>query len=59
MPIVMFFIFIAVVGVFTLALGYVLSTVEEPTVSRRCRVSYETRRRRNVRKQRIECRFEG
>jgi len=58
-PIVMFFIFIAVVGGFTLALGYVLSTVEEPTVSRRCRIPYQMYRRRKVRRQRVRCRFEG
>lgn len=59
MPIVLFFIFVAVLGVLTLALGYVLSAMEEPTASRRCGMSQGTGLKRKVHRQRVRCRFEG
>ena len=58
-PIVLFLIFVAVVGVLTLALGYVLSTVEESTASRRCGMPQGTRLKRKARRQRVRCRFKG
>jgi hypothetical protein len=58
-PIVLFFIFIAVVGVCVLALGYVLAPLDERTESRRCRMPRELSRRRTVRRQRVRCRLEG
>ena len=58
MPILLFN-FVAVVVLFTLALGYSLFSVEERTTSRRCRMSHETHRRRKRRRQRVQCRLEG
>jgi len=58
-PIVLFFIFVAVLGVLTLALGYVLYAMEEPTASRRCGMSRGTDLKRKVHRQRVRCRFEG
>ena len=53
MPVLLFFIFVGMVGFFTLGLAYGLSPVEERAVSRRCR-------RRRVRRLRVHCsRFEG
>jgi hypothetical protein len=57
-PIVLFFIFVAVVILVTLALGYGLSSMEEQTISRRCRMPHEMHRRK-VRRRRVRCRFEG
>jgi hypothetical protein len=57
--VLLFFIFVAVVGVFTLALGYVLSAIEEPTASRRCGMSQGTGLKRKLHRQRVRCRFEG
>jgi hypothetical protein len=57
--ILLFFVFVAVVGVCTVALGYVLSTVEERVISRRCCAPNETRLRRKVRIQRVRCRLKG
>jgi hypothetical protein len=51
-PILLFFIFVFLVIVCTLALYYSLSTVEEQTVSRRCRMAHEMYRRRKVRRRR-------
>ncbi len=59
MPVVVFFIFVAVVGLATVSLSYGLSPVEEQTIGRRCQMPYETRRKRKVRRQRMKCRFEG
>jgi hypothetical protein len=58
-PIVLFFIFVAVVGVCILALGYVLAPLDERTESRRCRMTRELSRRRNARRQRVHCRLKG
>ncbi len=58
-PILMFFVFVVLVGVGILALGYGLSLFEERTISRRCQVPSEMYRRRKVRRQRVRCRFEG
>jgi hypothetical protein len=58
-PILLFFVFVAVVCVCILALGYVLSLVEKRTASPRCRMPHETYHRRNVRRRRVRCRFEG
>jgi peptidoglycan/LPS O-acetylase OafA/YrhL len=52
----MFFIFVVLVVVCTLALGYGLSVFEERTISRRCRMPHEMRRRRKARRQRVRCR---
>jgi len=57
-PILLFFIFVFVVVIFTLALYYSLSTVEEQTMSRRCHMAHEMRHRRQTRRQRAQCRFE-
>jgi uncharacterized membrane protein len=57
-PILLFFIFVFVVVIFTLALYYSLSTVEEQTMSRRCHKAQEMHRRRQTRRQRTKCRFE-
>ncbi len=57
-PVVMFFVFVAVVCVFILALGYGLSSSEERITSRRCRMPYVMQRKRLVRRQRVRCRFE-
>ena len=45
MPIVLFFIFVAVVSICTLALGYVLAPLDEQTESRRCQMPHEMYRR--------------
>jgi hypothetical protein len=58
-PIVVFFVFVAVVGVCIIALGYVLAPLEERTVYRRCRMPRELSRRRNARRQRTHCRLKG
>jgi hypothetical protein len=58
-PVLMFIIFVAVVGVCTLALGYRLASFKERTTSRRCRMPHEMYRGRKVRRQRVRCRFEG
>lgn len=54
-----FFVFIVFVAGGTLTLGYGISSLEKRTVSRRCRMPYETQRRRTVRRQRVRCRYEG
>ena len=59
MPILLFFIFIAVVCLVTVGLSYGLSSVEEQTIGRRCQIPYEMYRRRKIRRQRVRCRFEG
>ncbi len=58
-PIVVFFIFVAVVVLETLALGYGSSLFEDRTIGRRCRIPYEMYGRRSVQRQRVRCRFEG
>jgi hypothetical protein len=58
-PIVVFFVFVAVVGVCILALGYVLAPLDEQTESRRCRMPYRMYHRRIVRRQRVRCKLEG
>jgi hypothetical protein len=63
-PILQFLVYVAVVVVFTLALGYCLSVEEERTeegrtVSHRCRMPHDLYRRRNeVRRRRVRCRFQ-
>jgi hypothetical protein len=54
-----FFIFVVLVVVYTLALGYDLSSSEGRNISRRCRISHEMYRRRNVKRRRVRCRFGG
>jgi hypothetical protein len=56
--IVMFFIFVAVVVICTLSLCYDVSSFEERSNTRRCRMPHEMCPRR-VRRQRVRCRFEG
>jgi hypothetical protein len=58
-PILVFFTFVAVVGVSTLALYYTLSSVEERTTTRRCRMPHKMYRSRKVRRQGVRCSFEG
>jgi peptidoglycan/LPS O-acetylase OafA/YrhL len=58
-PILLFFIFVVLVCVCTLALGYGLSSFEERTISRRCRMPHEAYRKRKARRQRGRCRLEG
>jgi len=58
-PILLYLVYIAVVVVFALALGYCLCAEDEPTVSRRCRMAHEMYRRNKTRRQRGRCRFEG
>jgi hypothetical protein len=59
MPILLFFIFVAVVVLLTVGLSYGLSSVEERAIGRRCRMPYEMHRRRKIRRQRERCRFKG
>jgi hypothetical protein len=56
-PILSFFVFVFLVVLVTLALGYGLSSVEERAVSRRCRMLCKVHRRRNLRRQRVRCRL--
>ena len=58
MPILLFFIFIGMVGFFTLALGYGLSSFEKRDMSRRCRMAHEMHHRRQTKRQRGRCRVE-
>jgi hypothetical protein len=58
-PIVVFFIFVVLVVLGTVALGYGLSLMEDRTVGRRCRMSHKRYRRKKVRRQRVRCRFEA
>jgi hypothetical protein len=58
-PILLFFVFVGVVVLMTIRLGYGLPAVEKRTVSRRCRMTHETYHRRNARRQREKCRFES
>ena len=55
----MFFIFVVTVVIATSAFGYGLFLLGGRTVSRRCRVPHEMRRRRTVRRQRVRCRYEA
>jgi hypothetical protein len=57
--VLMFFVFVAVVGACILALGYVLSWSEYRPIGRRCRMPYVVHRRRRVLRQRLRCRLEG
>jgi hypothetical protein len=57
-PILLFFIFIAVVVVCILVLYYSLSSVEKRRSTWRCRMPHEMHRRRKLRRQRMRCRFE-
>jgi hypothetical protein len=57
-PILLFFVFVVLVVLVTLALGYGISSVEQRATSRRCRMPYKMHlRRRNLRRQRVKCRF--
>ena len=58
-PIVLFFVFVAVVGICVLALGYVLAPLDDRPERRGCRMPHEMYRRRKVRRQRVRCRLEG
>jgi hypothetical protein len=58
-PILLFFIFVGMVGFFTLALGYGLSSFEERDISRRrCRMLHGMYHGRRIRRQRRRCRVE-
>ena len=59
MPIVMSFVFVAVVGLCILALAYSLSSFEDQPIGRRCRMPYRTRHTRKVRTHRVRCRLKG
>jgi hypothetical protein len=52
-PVLLFFVFVVLVVLVTLALGYGLSSVEQRATSRRCRRPYEMHLRRNLRRQRV------
>jgi len=56
-PILLFFVFVVLVVLVTLALGYVLTSAGERSSTRRCRMSREMHRRRNLQRQRVQCRF--
>jgi hypothetical protein len=58
-PVLVFFVFVAVVCACILALGYVLSWSEDRPLGRRCRTLYMVHRKRRVRRQRVRCRYEG
>ena len=55
MPVLLFFVFVALVSICTLALGYRLASIRERTTSRGCR----RYRGRKVRRQRVWCRLES
>jgi hypothetical protein len=58
--ILQFLIFIVLVGISILALGYGLHLCEERTVvSRRCDMPHKLYRRKKVRRQRERCRFKA
>jgi hypothetical protein len=57
-PIVVFFTFVAVVVLCTVALAYSISSFEEQSSTRRCRMPHEMYRRK-VRKQRVRCRLKN
>lgn len=59
MPVVTFLVFIAMVSICILILGYGLPSSETRPIGRRCRMSSVIYRRRRVRRQRVRCRFEG
>jgi hypothetical protein len=56
---ILWFISMAVVVLLTVGLSYCLSSVEEQTLSRRCRMPHEMHHKRKVKRQRERCRFEG
>jgi hypothetical protein len=58
-PVLLSFVFVVLVVLGSSAFGYSLSLLREPTASRRCRVPYEMRQRRRIRRQRVRCRYEG
>ncbi len=59
MPILLYLVYVAVVILFSFALAYCLCAEEEPTVIRRCSKAREMYHRRQTRRQREKCRFEG
>ena len=59
MPVLLFVVFVALVVFGISAFGYSLSLLEEPPISRRCRVPHEMHHRRMIRRRRVRCRYEG
>ena len=59
MQVLSFFVFVVTVAVGTSALGYGLTLLTEPAMSRRCRVPHETLPGRRAHGQRVRCRSEG
>jgi hypothetical protein len=57
--ILQFLIFMVLVVISILALGYGLHLCEERTVSRRCDMPHKLYRGKKARRQRDRCRFEG
>jgi hypothetical protein len=55
----LFFIFVDVVVLCTVALAYSISSFEEQSSTRRCRIPHEMRLKRKVQRQKVRCRFEG
>jgi hypothetical protein len=56
--VLLFFIFVDVVVLCTVALAYSISSFEEQSSTRRCRMPHEMYRRK-VRKQRVRCRLKN
>jgi hypothetical protein len=59
LPVLLFVVFVALVVLGISALGYSLSLLKEPPISRRCRVPHEMHHRRMIRRRRVRCRYEG
>ncbi len=59
MAVLLFFIFVDVVVLCTVALAYSISSFEEQSSTRRCRIPHEMRLERKVQRQKVRCRFEG
>jgi hypothetical protein len=57
--VLLFFIFVDVVVLCTVALAYSISSFEEQSSTRRCRIPHEMRLKRKVQRQKVRCRFEG
>jgi hypothetical protein len=59
-PVLLFFIFIAAVVLFLLALGCALSSLEEVrSGTRRCRIPRKAHYRMKTRRRRVRCRLQG
>jgi hypothetical protein len=53
-PILLFFVFVVLVVLVTLALGYGLSSAEERSSTRRCRISREMHLRRSLQRRGVQ-----